>query len=310
MSDSRYIIRNYQPSDFNKFVLLNIEAEGLEPTGRSFSPQVIAEGLGRPNYSPEQDLFVVEIASKIVGYMDVAREPAIGRVVLDCWVYPEHRKRGLATQLLSRAMHHAKESGARMAHVNVAENNRTARKVLSTLGFKPVRRFLELTLDMTKVGEQEIDQATLGCRSLRSGEENKLTRIQNRAFADSWGYSPNTVEEIVYRINLSHRSPEDVVIICEGEEVVGYCWLGVIDAGEAAVGTRKGRIFMLGAAPDYRGRGMGRKALLAGLSVLKKQGLSTAELTVDSENKVACALYRSVGFKVRTGTLWYEKTVA
>ena len=130
MSDSRYIIRNYQPPDFNKFVLFNIKAEQIEPAGRSVSPQVIAEGLGRPNYSPEQDLFVVEIDGKILGYMDVLREPAIGRVVLDCWVYPEHRKRGLATQLLSRAMHRAKESGAGVAHVvsHLLNRNSTAQR--------------------------------------------------------------------------------------------------------------------------------------------------------------------------------------
>jgi ribosomal protein S18 acetylase RimI-like enzyme len=28
---------------------------------------------------------------------------------------------------------------------------------------------------------------------------------------------------------------------------------------------------------------------------------------VDKENEAACALYRSVGFKLRTRSLWYEK---
>ncbi|GAG56740.1 unnamed protein product, partial [marine sediment metagenome] len=31
------------------------------------------------------------------------------------------------------------------------------------------------------------------------------------------------------------------------------------------------------------------------------------EITVDSKNEVACALYHSVGFKLRTNSLWYEK---
>ena len=309
MGDTGYTVRNYQPSDFHKFVLLNIEAEQLEPTGRSVSPRVIAEGLGRPNYSPERDLLVVEMASKIVGYMNVTRELGIGRVVLDCWVHPEHRKRGLAAQLLNRAMERAREAGARVAHVNVAEGDTRARRVLSSSGFQLVRRFLELTIDLTRVKEQGIEEALVGYRQMQSGEEKELTRIQNRAFAGSWGYNPNTVAEIVYRTNLSHRSPEDVIIIGEEEKMVGYCWLGVVDAGEAAVGAKRGRIFMLGADPDYRGRGAGKKALLAGLSFLKKKGLRFAGLTVDSENKVACALYRSVGFKVRGNSLWYEKTV-
>jgi len=49
--------------------------------------------------------------------------------------------------------------------------------------------------------------------------------------------------------------------------------------------------------------------LLAGLARLKSKGLQVAELTVDSENKAACALYKSVGFKVQTSNFWYEKVI-
>jgi mycothiol synthase len=64
---------------------------------------------------------------------------------------------------------------------------------------------------------------------------------------------------------------------------------------------------MMGVDPDYRGRGLGRQLLLAGLSYLKSKDLRRVELTVDSENKEACTLYKSVGFKLWTSSLWYEK---
>jgi mycothiol synthase len=66
---------------------------------------------------------------------------------------------------------------------------------------------------------------------------------------------------------------------------------------------------MLGVDPDYRGKGIGKKLLLAGLARLKGKGLQVAELTVDSENKATCALYKSVGFKVQTSSFWYEKVI-
>ena len=78
---------------------------------------------------------------------------------------------------------------------------------------------------------------------------------------------------------------------------------------EAATGERKGRISMIGTDPDYRGRGVGKRVLLAGLAHLKSKGLRVAELTVDSENKAACTLYRSVGFKVLKSSFWYEKVI-
>ena len=308
MSNSPYTIRNYQPKDFDKYVLLNIEAEKLEPTGRCISPQVVAERLGRPNYSPEQDLFIVEIDGDIVGYIDVTPELNIGRVILDYWIRPEHRRRGLATRLLNYSTHRAKELGAKVAHVNIAEDNAVARRVLVRLDFSLIRRFLELRLDIADVHWLDTNQVALEYRYLQRGEEDKLAQLQNRAFAGTWGYNPNTVEEIIYRTNLSTCSPEDIVLIYEGDKVISYCWTGIA-CERGATSERKGRIFMLGVDPDYRGKGTGKKVLLAGLARLKSNGLQVAELTVDSENKAACALYKSIGFEVRTSSSWYEKVI-
>jgi mycothiol synthase len=307
MSNAHYTIRNYQPADFDKFVLLNIEAEKLEPTGRFILPQVIAEHLGRPNYFPEQDLFVGEMASNIVGYMDVKSELAIGRVILSCWVHPEYRRRGLATKFLDCALRRAKEIGTKVAHVNVVEDDVLAKNVLSRLGFEYIRHFLELRLGMAKVNWQDIDQTALGCRHLQPGEEDKLTQIQNRSFAGAWGYNPNTVEGITYKLNLSNRSPEDVVITCDGDKLIGYCWVEVTDREKTAVDGREGRIYMLGTDPDYRSKGVARRVLLAGLAYLKSKGVRVVELTVESENKAACALYRSIGFETQKSSLWYER---
>ena len=307
MGNSFYTIRNYQPTDFDKYVLLNIEAEKLEPTGRCISPQVIAEYLGRPNYSPEQNLFIVEIAGNIVGYMDVAPELNIGRVILNCLIHPNHRRRGLAAKLLGYATHRAKELGAKAAHVNIPQDNTVAKSVLSKLGFRLVRRFLELRLEITKVRWQVINQTALQYRHLQHSEEDRLTQIQNRSFAGTWGYNPNTVEEIIYRTNLSNCSPEDIILACDGDKIVGYCWTRI--TYETATDERKGQIFMLGVNPSYRGRGVGKGVLLAGLSYLKSKGLQVAELTVDSRNQAACALYQSAGFEVRASSLWYEKAI-
>ncbi len=309
MSDSPYTIRNYQPSNFDEFVLSHQEAEKLEPTGRPASAQFIAERLGRPNYSPEQDLFLVKIAGDIIGYMDMAPELAIKRVIFDCWIHPEHRRKGLATKLCSHATHRAKELSAKVAHVIIPQDNVTAKSVLSRLGFEHIGRFLELRLEMAKIPWHDIDQTALGCCHLQLGEEDKLMRIQNHCFAGTWGYNPNTVEEITYRTNLSNHSPQDVILAYNRDKVVGYCWTEVTGGGEAAIGDRKGRIYMIGTDPDYRDRGVGKRVLLAGLTHLKNKGMRVTELTVNSENKAACALYRSVGFEVRTNSLWYEKVI-
>ncbi len=309
MSNSPDTIRNYQPADFNKFVQLYSDAEKLEPAGRFISPQGIAENLGRPNYSPEHDLFVVETAGNIIGYLDITSNLDIRRVILDCWVHPEYRRKGLGSKLVGYAIHRAKELGAKVVHVNIARENSVAQNALSKLGFECVRRFLELRLDMTEVRWADIDRAALEYRLMQPGEEDQLTLIQNRSFAGTWGYNPNTVEEITYLINSSNYSPQDVIFTCEGDKVVGYCWTGITGRGEAGTDPGKGRLLMLGVDPDYRDRGVGERVLLSGLAHLKDKGLRVVELTVDSENKAACDLYRALGFAVETSSLWYEKVI-
>jgi mycothiol synthase len=307
MNNPAYIIRGYQPADFDSFALMKTEAEKLRPAGRCLSLQDIAKYLARPNYVPERDLLMVETGGNTIGYMDITWERLIRRVILDCWINPEHRRKGLATKLLGCALPRAKELGARVAHVNVMEDNEVARKVLAKLGFQCVRRFLELRLDTARVCQQDIDPVALECRHLGHGEEDKLTQIQNRCFAGSWGYNPNTVEEIIYRINLSGCSPEDILLTYEGGKAIGYCWTEVIPGREAAGG--EGRISMLGTEPEHRGKGVGKRVLTAGLTHLSSKGVHVIEVTVDSENEAAIALYQSVGFEVCTSSLWYERAV-
>jgi len=308
MSDSRYTIRNYRASDFDGFVQLKTEAARLTADEGYLSPQVIRENLGRPNYSPEQDLFLVEISEAIVGYLNVIPEVKIGRVVLDCFVHPGYRNKGLATKLLAHAVRRAKALGAQVAHVSIHHGNTVAQTVLTGLGFQLIRRAHELKIDLTEIPLPEA-AASFPIRHLEVGEEDKLTEIQNRSFTGSWGYHPNTEEQIKYETGMSNCEREGILLACEGDRPVGYCWTKIEGGENPTADESKGRIFMIGVDPDYQGTGVGRELLLAGLSYLKGQGLRVAQLTVDSENRVANALYHSIGFEICDRSLWYEKVL-
>ena len=307
MDNSTYIIRNYRPADFNDYVKLYIAAAKPVPGGHDCSPQAISESLNRPRYSPEKDLFVAEIAGRVAGFMNIIPELATRRVILDCLVHPDHRRKHLATELLGQAISRARELKAKVARVNVSQDNTVATKVLPRLGFRIARRFLELRLLLTEAPLPETSHHTHTLRHLQAGEEEQLTQLQNRCFGSAWEYNPNTTEDMVYQLNFSYHSPEDVILTCEKDRPIGYCWTEIDP--EATETEKKGRIYMFGVDPDYRSRGIGKKALLAGLSYLKSKGMRIVELNVDSENEVARNLYRSVGFKPWTTSLWYEKTI-
>ena len=78
------------------------------------------------------------------------------------------------------------------------------------MGFQFIRRFLEQNIDLSKIHLTKMTRNDYFCRPMMQGEEEKLTRLQNRSFIDAWGFNPNTTEEISYRIHLPGVSPEDI----------------------------------------------------------------------------------------------------
>ena len=303
MSDFSFNIRNYRPADFKGSIQLHVETEQLDRSGRYISSQALAETLVQPNYSPEKNVFIVEKDRKIIGYTGLTPELGIGRVLLVCLVHPRFRRKGAATALFTRAMQRAKELGAKVTQISIPEANVAAKSLVSSLGFKLIRHYLELKLDFYNTHLQDVKHGAIVIRPLGAGEEDKLTEIQNRSFAGSWGFNPNTTGEIVYRVHLRNSSPADVIMACEGDKPVGYCWTRVNPE------ENRGQIHMMGVDPDYRKKGIGQELLLSGLVHLKDKGAEVVELTVDSENQAARALYVSVGFEVCSKTEWYEKAV-
>lgn len=307
MTDSPLTIRNYRPSDFDNLVRLYVETGLLDRTVRHVSTESLAEDLGRPNYVPENDLFVAEIEGKIIGYISVNLELGISRALMGCLVHPRHRRKGTATSLFTRAQQRAGEAGVNVVQVSIAETNVTAKSLMPHLGLRFIRRFFELKLDIYNIQSAAVNPGPFKSRVLRRGEEDQLTELQNRSFAGTWGFNPNTTDEIVYRLNMGSCSPEDVIMTYVENTPVAYCWTKVDPEANVARGENRGQIHMLGVDPGYRQKGIGKNVLLAGLSGLKRKGIDIVELTVDSENPEALALYESVGFEMYSRTEWYEK---
>jgi mycothiol synthase len=310
MSKYYFNIRNYRPSDFDNYMRLHIETNKFDRSGRHISKQGLAEDLGHPSFHPENDLFIAVHGASIVGYVSVFLETGIRRALLEGTVHPLHRKKGIATELFHRAIRHAKEAGSRVAQICLPETHPAGKHMASRLGLMYIRCFLELRLDLNNIRLPDVKPSGYIIRSLGRGEEGKLTEIQNRAFADSWGFNPNNQEEIAYRINLSGCSPKNIIMAYLRNKSIGYCWTRLIIEENPAAGRMKGEIHMLGVDPDFRKQGIGRNVLLAGLSLLKSKGVTIVELTADGEDPMALALYQPLGFEIYSRSEWYEKRLA
>jgi len=307
MTDFSFTVRNYRPADFDGYVRLHVETERLNSAGGYVSTRCLKEYLGRPNFDPRQDLFVAEMQGNIIGHVSVGLEPGIRRALLDCLVHPQHRRKGVASQLFACALQRAGEAGMNVVQVSIPQTNLAAKRLMHRLGFRFIRRFLKMELNLYDKQLPPVKPSPFAVRRLQRGEEDQLTTLQNRSFAGTWGFNPNTTEEIVYRLNSICCSPEDVIMIYAEDTPVAYCWTRHDPEANAARGENKGEIHMLGVDPAHRNAGIGTNVLLAGLSHLKRRGISLVELTADSEEPAALALYESVGFERDLTIEWFEK---
>ena len=301
MAHPPYLIRNYHPKDLNRFLEWVTKTEEQRHPWHPISVQDFLEIL-RLSHFPENNLFIAEQAGHLVGYAGVRPEISIGRMVLSCFIELKHLRGGLFRKLINPALGRSRELGGKVVQVNVFQNRRTVRSLFEKMGFRAVRQFLELRLDLSNTHLTEIGKISPRCRSLKHDEEDKLLHLQNRSFAGAWGYNRNTRGDILHRLHLSRCSAGDVIAAFDRGEPVAYCWTRLDRRTK-----NDGRIYMLGVDPDYRGKGLGKKVLAAGLFYLKSKGARFVELTVDSQNKVARALYRSLGFRHHRSSLWYEK---
>jgi mycothiol synthase len=187
-------------------------------------------------------------------------------------------------------------------HIAVPGNDLASRQFLERRGFSQVRVYGEMRWQGEDVPDNPLPPG-FSLRSFAPGDEELLTQLQNAAFGGSWGFCPNTLEEISYRTGLSRCSAEGIVILMEGGKAAAYCWTRV-DGNDR---ERVGIVWMTGVSPLYRGLGLGQSVLLAGMRYLQSRGVQAIELSVDAENLPAISIYLSTGFRKVSDTLWYER---
>ncbi|MFC1845917.1 GNAT family N-acetyltransferase [Chloroflexota bacterium] len=276
--------------------------------GRIDSLEVLTQMLKKPDYQPAEDLFIAEADGNVIGYINIIPELKIGRVVLDYLVHPDFYNGSLPNDLINQAVERAQKLGVKVAHMNISPAELATEELLLNLGFTLTCRSNELRLDLRKANIDTDIKYNLQYCHFKHGEEEKLVKIQNLCFNDNWGYNPCDIEHIMWWLNFRRNCLEDVIFAYKENRMVGYCWTG-INCGYNRKGEIKGRIYMMGVDPEYKNCGFGRELILKGISYIANKGRDIIDLTVNSDNDAAVALYSSVGFQKVESTLWYEKTI-
>ena len=257
--------------------------------------------LRQPWLGTEDNCLLLEENGRVLGYCLVTPELPIERVVLDLDVALQLEGGPQETEMVRKAVSRAQELGGQVAHVCVG-NPLPVSKLLEEEGFSQVRTYWNMLCRRESLPDEETPEG-FTVRSLQDGEVPILTAAQNAAFQGSWGYCPNTVEQVEYRSKMANTSPQGILLLSHGDKTAGYCWTCLSPAGEST----RGIIGMIGVVPDYRGRGVSRTILLAGMKYLRALGVADIGLEVDGSNTPAIRLYTSVGFQKAGERHWFER---
>jgi mycothiol synthase len=293
-------VRNFTWNDLPAVLDFIGKVQAQDKPGRKLRRQNFKELLGQPGLAPEENCLLLEEDGQILGACLIFPEPLIGRAVLGLDINPEAANTSLERELVREAVGRSRELGVQVAHICLGQGSPRS-KLLEGEGFCLARVYWDMVWRQEKIPRPEPpDGFTI--RSFQPGDAPILTEVQNAAFAGSWGFSPNTVAEIEYRTSLSNTSHPGILFLLNGAKVAGYCWTFLAPAN----GKTRGIIGMIGVAPDYRGRGVSKPILLAGMEYLKSIKVNDIGLHVDGDNAPAIRLYLSVGFE-KVGELhWYE----
>ena len=294
------IIRSFRWSDLPvlaDFINQGKTAVGDEPL---VNPSSLKEQLGQPGLDPENNCSLIEDANGLAAYSILHPELSIGRAVLEVGIQPQLAEADVGEILVRWARSRAEALGARVLHLCVPTSEGWG-GLLQREGFSEVRVYWLMRWQQGQVSSIALPAGT-AIESFRPGDEARLTKVQNASFDGNWGFCPNSIEEIAYRTGMAMSPPGGILFLTQGDETVGYCWSCILGDSQNHIGV----IGMIGVTPPFRGRGLSRPILRAGMEFLRSRGVKYISLDVDGENVPAIKLYSSEGFKKDRELHWFE----
>ncbi len=244
-----------------------------------------------------RDFMVAERGGRIIGVLMstlLERDGAQLRSVRII-VHPNHRRRGIATRLFAHAQQQDPERDTTI-RTELAGKWKVGLDWVARLDFSVHERLYWMTTSV--VTHQPTLPRGLTLRPYEaSPHADEIWRRLNRdAYEGSSDYLDLTADE-------RDGARQEASFHMHWADVDGTC------AGLCHTKEFSGKHIINSLVVDrrFRGRGIGRTLLLAGMATIRARGIDEVWLSVRAENEHAVSLYRSVGFDVHDEhTEWWR----
>ncbi|MDG4859480.1 mycothiol synthase [Streptomyces sp. T-3] len=279
--------------------VLSLIAEAARTDGQqAVSEQGRLQLRGGPREGIKHLLLYVD--EDLLGYAQLEDTDPVEAPAGELVVHPGHRGHGHGRALGSALL---AASGKRL-RVWAHGGHSAARHLAQVLGLTLFRELRQMRrpLDAEKLAVAAFP-AGVTVRTFVPGQDDAAWLAAN---AEAFAHHPE--QGALTQRDLDDRKGEPWFdpagfFLAEREsdgELVGFHWTKVHEAEQL------GEVYVVGVRPGAQGGGLGKALTAVGLRHLAQQGVPTAMLYVDADNKAAVSVYERLGFVTHETDLMYR----
>ncbi|MCM3264823.1 MULTISPECIES: mycothiol synthase [Streptomyces] len=235
---------------------------------------------------------------ELVGYAQLQDTDPVEAPAAELVVHPAHRGRGhgraLGTALL--------DASGRRLRVWAHGGHAAARHLSQVLGLTLFRELRQMRRPLTGFDLPDpVLPEGVTVRTFVPGEDDAAwLELNAEAFAHHPEQGSLTQRDLDDRKAEPWFDPDGFFLAERDGRLIGFHWTKV-HAEE-----QLGEVYVLGVRPGSQGGGLGKALTVIGLRHLAGQGLPTAMLYVDADNKAAVSVYERLGFTTYETDLMYR----
>jgi mycothiol synthase len=244
---------------------------------------------------------------RLIGLVGVEYGPGALAAEARLALAPLHRHPESAARLVRAASDLARALGAAEEWLSVPATARWAQVAARAGGFRPCRaRHLMLRAPgALPLVAPAVSGTTI--RPLRTGEESALLAALGHAWAGTWNFRGITAAMLADDLRGQRAGMLVAVETAAAGRIVGTVQARFDPAARNPDGGPYAWISNLTTDHAWRGRGLGRALLAAGLDHLRGRGAASVALGVDGGAAAPLALYRSADFASFSTTEVWER---
>jgi mycothiol synthase len=290
-------VRPPRPPDLAAIVALG-EAFDRALTGTGDWSEEDVEHDWRELADLDRDAWVVEDGDAVVGYATV-QDDGEGTFEADGYVHPDRFGQGIGSMLVGLTERRAAEMLESVALPRVVLQNTVlhadtaARVLLEGRGYRPVRHFLRMQIDMADAPPSPVWPEGVEVSAFRPDADTAAVHAcVHEAFAHEWSFRAEPLDDWRRRKLEDPRfDPSLWAVARDGGDV---CGVALSTAGQFEMGF----VNSLAVRPAWRRRGLGLALLRQAFTSFWERGERRVGLGVDTANPTdAVRLYERAGMR-------------